>query len=102
MLMLEEEGFDVTEAADAHEALRLVAEGLDPPLIVTDIDLGAGPSGTDLADMLHRVRPDLRIIFITGRLTSLGDRVLDGREAILPKPFEIGQLSGLIRRMAAP
>lgn len=101
VLMLEEEGFEVIEAANAYEAIRLVREGLDPPLIVTDVDLGVGPSGTDLADVLHRVRPEVRIIFITGRVTALGDRVLDEREAVLPKPFEIDQLSGLVRRMAA-
>ncbi len=99
-LMLEEEGFEVTRAADAEEALRLVREGLEAPVIVTDVDLGRGPSGADLADALHRVRPDVRIIFITGRLASLADRVLDEREAILPKPFESAALSGLVRRMA--
>ncbi len=99
-LMLEEEGFDVTDAADAAEALRLVRDGLDAPVIVTDVDLGAGPSGTDLADALHRLRPELRIIFITGRGGSLAGRRRDEREAILSKPFEGDALSRLVRRMA--
>jgi two-component system, OmpR family, response regulator len=99
-LMLEEEGFEVIEAASAAEALRLVRDGLETPVIVTDVDLGAGPSGADLADALHRLRPDVRIIFITGRLASLGDRMLDEREAILPKPFESTALSRLVRRMS--
>ena len=99
-LMLEEDGFEVIEAADAAEALKLVSEGLDTPVIVTDVDLGGGPSGADLADALHRMRPDVRIIFITGRLASLDDRILDEREAILPKPFESNALSRLVRQMS--
>jgi CheY-like chemotaxis protein len=100
-LMLEEEGFEVIEAADAKAALALVRHGLDAPVIVTDVDLGSGPSGAELADALHRLRPDLRIIFITGRATSLAGRRHDEREAILPKPFESEALSRLVKAMAA-
>ena len=97
--MLEDEGFEVVEAENAVAALTLVTDGLDAPLIVTDVDLGAGPSGADLADMLRRLRPDMKIIFITGRLSSLADRHADHREAILPKPFASEALSRLVRRM---
>ena len=97
--MLEDEGYEVVEAANADAALSLVRDGLEAPLIVTDVDLGAGPSGAELADMLHRLRPDMRIIFITGRLSSLADRNVDEREAILPKPFASETLSRLVRRM---
>ena len=98
-LMLEEDGFEVMVAADAEEALQLVRDGLNAPVIVTDVDLGAGPSGADLADALHRLRPDVRIIFITGRGAVLSKRALDKREAILTKPFASAALSSLVRRM---
>ncbi len=97
--MLEDEGFEVVEACNAAAALTLVKDGLDVPLIVTDVDLGTGPSGAELADMLRRLRPELRIIFITGRMSSLADRGADDREAILPKPFASEALSRLVRRM---
>jgi CheY-like chemotaxis protein len=100
--MLEEDGFEVVEATDAAEALALVHGGLDTPVIVTDVDLGAGPSGAELADVLHRLRPELRIIFITGREQSLAGRGQDEREAVLPKPFQIAALSRLVERMAGP
>ncbi len=100
-MMLQEEGYEVCEAANAQGALHLIREGLEAPLIVTDVDLGPGPSGADLADELHRLRPELRIIFITGRLSSLHGRMLDEREAILPKPFGSAALSSLVRQMSA-
>jgi CheY-like chemotaxis protein len=97
--MLEEEGFTVVETGSAAVAIGLVRNGLDAPVIVTDVDLGDGASGTELADMIHRLRPDLRIIFITGRAGSLLDRAGDEREAVLPKPFDREALSRLVRRM---
>lgn len=98
-LMLQEEGFAVVEAASAVEAIQLIRDGLDVPIIVTDVDLGVGPSGTELADTIHQLRPDLGVIFITGRTGSLSQRPHDKREAVLPKPFESEALSRLIQRL---
>ena len=89
----------MVEAVDAEAALSLVREGLDAPLIVTDVDLGDGPSGAELADTLRRIRPDMKIIFITGRMASLADRGEDEREAVLPKPFCSEALYSLVKRM---
>jgi len=100
-LMLEEEGFQVVEAEDADTAQRLVREGLDARLIVTDVDLGPGPSGADLADELRALQPELAVIFITGRIASLHGRRLKEREALLPKPFESATLSNLVRQMSS-
>lgn len=100
-MMLEDEGFRVVEAAAAGEAQELIQGGLDASVMVTDVDLGAGPSGPELADWLHGQRPDLAIIFITGRMASLAGRQHDPREAMLPKPFEGSALSELVRKMIA-
>ncbi|MGI4809912.1 MAG: response regulator [Janthinobacterium lividum] len=99
--MLEDEGFEVVEAADADAAIALVRGGLEASLIVTDVDLGVGPSGAELADKMRHLRPDMRIIFITGRLSSLADRDVSDHEAILPKPFASEALSKLVRRMTS-
>ena len=98
-LMLEDDGFCVVEASTASEAQRLMQGGLNAVVMVTDVDLGAGPSGMELADRLRAQRPDLAIIFITGRLASLSGRDLKLREAILPKPFEGSALSQLVREL---
>ena len=98
-LMLEDDGFRVVEASTAAEAQRLMHGGLNAVVMVTDVDLGAGPSGMELADQLRAQQPDLAIIFITGRLASLAGRCLSLREAILPKPFEGSALSQLVREM---
>ena len=100
-MLLEDEGFGVVAAPDAESALRLMRDGLDAPVMVTDVDLGAGASGVELADELRRLRPGIGIIFVTGRAASLAGRSLGPREAALSKPFQGHALSKLVRQMAA-
>lgn len=100
-LMLEDDGFGVVEAATAEEALHLMRDGLQVPVMVTDVDLGAGWNGMELADQLRTLSPEMVIVFITGRTASLAGRLLGPREAVLPKPFEGAELSRLVRSMVA-
>src|SRR4051812_46686185 len=86
-MMLEDEGFEVVEAADAAAATLLFRDGLQASVLVTDVDLGYGQSGPELADVVHQMQPALPIIFITGRVASLEGRQLSRNEAVLPKPF---------------
>ena len=100
-LMLEDDGFGVIEAGTADEALRLVQQGLDAPVMVTDVDLGAGRNGMQLADQMRLLRPDIAVVFITGRPASLAHRPLNPREAVLAKPFEGSDLTRLVMEMSA-
>ncbi len=95
---LRDNGFDVVEVATAEEAMLVMTAAAS--LVVTDIDLGAGRSGLDLADWVHARWPELRVVFVTGRLDRLGSRALDPREAFLGKPFALGTLVELVRRFA--
>jgi CheY-like chemotaxis protein len=63
---LEEAGIAAAEARDGREALRLVAEGrIRPATLLTDIDM-PGMSGVELAARLTALRPDLRVVMMTG------------------------------------
>lgn len=91
-------GFEVVEAATAEAALEMMLSGLQTPVVVTDINLGPGCNGLDLADRIHAKWPDLGIIFITGRLDMLHSRVLGQHEAFLAKPFHLTALARLAER----
>lgn len=62
--MLRGEGFEVESASNVPEARAYVAS-FDPDCVLIDISLGTGPSGADLAYMLHRERPDIALLFLT-------------------------------------
>ena len=57
-------GFEVETASDVLEARASVRE-FDPDGVLLDISLGDGPSGLDLAHVLHMQRPDIAIIVLT-------------------------------------
>ena len=62
------EGADVTLACahDARSALRLVADGrVRPDVLLTEIEL-PGMGGVELAARLTAMRPQLRVVMMTG------------------------------------
>lgn len=62
--LLERHGFETAAAADARAATALFTE-FDPDALLTDIDLGARPSGAELAAMLAALAPHLAIVFLS-------------------------------------
>jgi PAS domain S-box-containing protein len=65
-LVLVAEGYHVLEAADGHEALRLVDTHPDViDLVVTDLAM-PGMGGRELAAVLKARRPDIRVLFVSG------------------------------------
>lgn len=57
-------GFSVTTAASAADALAAV-DRFDPDAALIDIALGDGPSGLDLAHILHREHPWIALLILT-------------------------------------
>lgn len=72
---LEASGFNVSTAATAADAKRLI-NAVDPDAVVLDIDLGPGPTGFDIAEMLKAQSADVAILF----LTSIPDPRFAGRD----------------------
>ena len=98
-MMLEDLGFEVLEAETGEAALQQFDGGLDTDILVTDIDLGPGISGLQLADQVRTLRPELPVVFVTGRMTTLQGRARREREAYLPKPFEGEALARVVHSL---
>ncbi len=98
-MMLEDLGFTVLEATTGEAALQQLKAGLDTDILVTDIDLGPGISGLQLADQVRALRPALPVVFVTGRVTTLQERACREPEAYLPKPFEGETLARMVRSL---
>jgi CheY-like chemotaxis protein len=99
--VLRNHGYKVLEAADAKEAL-LNSEHHEGPihLLLTDLVM-PGMSGRELAERLQQLRPDMRIIFMSGYSErALIDRqVLDAAGAYLAKPFSPEALAVKVRHV---
>lgn len=57
-------GFEICEATSAAEARRALRE-FDPDLAVVDLELRGGPSGVDLAHIIHSEHPGVGVLILT-------------------------------------
>ncbi len=98
---LGEAGLRVAEAADAERALALLdADEASPPaVLVADLALGRGMSGTELIAAARRRLPNLRAVLISG--SDVADPCLDPDDRFLPKPFRLDALVRVVEELAA-
>jgi len=87
--ILQQHGYTVLAAADGREALQHSAQHEGPiHLLLTDVVM-PGMSGRELADRLVRLRPEVRVLYMSGypddALSHHG--VLEPGTALLLKPF---------------
>lgn len=98
---LRREGYRVSEARDADEALTLVSQ--DPSvadLLLTDVMM-PGLSGVELASCMVAARPDVRVLFSSGASSlAYGESArLPRGAAFLPKPFTSKGLADRVRAL---
>jgi CheY-like chemotaxis protein len=97
----EKEGYQLLEAHDGEEA-ELIAEKYGEPIhiLVTDVVM-PGMSGPQLADRLAALRPDLRVLFVSGypHDSLEGGGLIDRRRNFLAKPFSASELLGRVRML---
>jgi CheY-like chemotaxis protein len=87
--MLIELGYSIVEASSAEEALRLLARGITPDIVVTD-HLMPGMSGTDLAQLLRGERPSIKVLIVSGYAETDG---ITPKLPRLTKPFRSAELA---------
>lgn len=98
--VLEEFGYTVIEASDAASAM-LAATGHDSPihLLLTDVLL-PNSSGPDLAERIATLRPETRVLFMSGYADdALLTRVRGTSAAFLAKPFAPDGLARKVREV---
>jgi nitrogen-specific signal transduction histidine kinase/ActR/RegA family two-component response regulator len=98
--LLHELGYDVCDYPDAVPALDVLRSPQRIDLLVTDIGL-PGMNGRQLADAARAVRPDLRVLFMTGYAenAAIASGFLDPGMALITKPFALDSMSARIREI---
>jgi DNA-binding response OmpR family regulator len=85
---LSEAGFSVTVALDDQSASRtLEREARSFAALVTDINLGAGVTGFDLARRARSLNADIEVVYISGQGPHAGRFGVD-RALTVEKPFD--------------
>jgi CheY-like chemotaxis protein len=94
-------GFEVIEAGDAREALTRICERSDISAMLTDINLPGGEDGFALARAVRVIRPDLPVVYASGRYSAAGSgKSVDGSR-FLAKPFTPSLAADVIRDLMA-
>lgn len=100
---LQEEGYLVLEAVNGTEAFEILATKPHLDLMITDYRLPGGISGVDIAEPAVKLRPELKVIFISGYPQEIRDSThpIAQRAPVLAKPFELDDLHAAIRKELA-
>ncbi|MDB6039569.1 MAG: sensor histidine kinase response regulator, and, putative heme-binding [Verrucomicrobiales bacterium] len=99
--VLASNGYNVLEACDGEEALRMAQEHNDTiDLLITDLVMPK-ISGRSLADRLHALRPEMLVLFISGYTDDEVVRhgKMDASAAFLQKPFRPDALITRVRSL---
>lgn len=96
---LEDEGFNVLEAATVLEAVAVL--GHNPvDAVITDIDMPGALSGIDLAEFLQVSVKKLPVIVTSGgRLAS--NRPLPAGTLFVPKPYPLSRMIEMLNALLA-
>jgi CheY-like chemotaxis protein len=70
--VLQDQGYNVVEAANAAEALRVLAACPDVRVVVTDVEMPPGPSGIELAQHVRERWPYIQVLITSGRVIPAG------------------------------
>lgn len=97
---LREAGFEVLEAADACEALETMERRDDIGVVFTDIEMPGGMNGLELARLVRRTRPRMRLILTSGTARMDPNEIPD-HGAFLSKPYSPDVVARTIRRLLA-
>ncbi|MDB5388947.1 MAG: Blue-light-activated protein [Planctomycetaceae bacterium] len=94
-------GYNILEAVDGKDALRVAEEYPDPiDLMITDLvmpRLGGG----DLAHQLSLLRPSIKVLYLSGYSAemAIGQGLLIGDVSLVQKPFTPGALALKVREV---
>ena len=89
-------GYRAIAAASGAEALEALASGADVDLLLTDIRMPGGLHGPALAKEARRLRPQIKVLFVTGAPddTHAAGRRRRGWRAASPQAVHQGRAGG--------
>ncbi|WP_246166315.1 ATP-binding protein [Sphingomonas sinipercae] len=96
--MLSDLGYDVVDANSGAEALKMLRDGVEPDLLISDY-LMPGMNGVELITQARTLAPAMQAMLITGYST-----IAEGPGASLPrlaKPFRHAELAEFVAELLA-
>ncbi|KAI2683787.1 MULTISPECIES: response regulator [unclassified Pseudomonas] len=95
------EGYRVLQAENGEQAFEILASKPHLDMMITDFRLPGGISGVQIAEPAVKLRPELKVIFISGYPQEIRetDSPITRKAPILGKPFDLDVLQELMQEM---
>jgi len=92
-------GFAVHEVTSADEALQYINSGGRIDILFTDVNLPGGMNGAELATRVRKMRPEMPIVYASGRYKLSDITPLVPRSLFMAKPFDPADVCALLSRL---
>ena len=92
-------GFLVYEVTTADEALEYIDSGAAIDVLFTDINLPGGMNGAELATRARQMRPEMPIVYASGRYKLSEIAPLVPRSLFMAKPYDPNDVCALLTRL---
>jgi CheY-like chemotaxis protein len=96
--MVEGAGFEVIEASDADEAIRILESRTDIRAVFTDIQMPGSMDGLKLARAVRDRWPPVALIVTSGQM-DVSDADLPSGGRFLRKPYKPAQIEATLREL---
>ncbi|MBE2287232.1 MAG: response regulator [Prosthecobacter sp.] len=99
-------GYEVVQCDNGQDAVKiyqsLFRTGTPPDVVLMDLTLRGGMNGTETAAEILHLDPEARIVCTSGSVTQEVQMVFleRGFVGVLPKPYEAGELTQTVHRVA--
>ncbi len=99
--VLRDLGYVAIEAVDGPAGLKILRSAVRVDLLITDIGLPGGMDGGQVAEAARRVRPAVKVLFITGfaEKAVLSHGHLEAGMSVLTKPFAMEALANRVKAL---
>ena len=97
--VLSASGFLVHEVTTADEALEYIDSGAAIDVLFTDINLPGGMNGAELATRARQMRPEMPIVYASGRYKLSEIAPLVPRSLFMAKPYNPNDVCALLTRL---
>ena len=97
--VLRELGYAAIEAADGPTGLKILKSAVRIDLLITDIGLPGGMDGGQVAEEARKLRPDVKVLFITGfgEKAAVSHGHIEAGMSLLTKPFAMEALASRVK-----
>ena len=98
--VLSDEGYEVFEASTGDEAAAILDSTPGIDVLLTDIQMPGELDGQALVRRARQTRPDLPVIFMTGRPDAL-DGVAGAKDLFVAKPYLPSEICAAVHKVLA-